>query len=172
MEIPGLGKCEFDEQYECYRSEPISLPVLNGAKCSILLEGYEGDPIVEEFHEAITNFLTAGREVLTASEPHIFKYYLDIKENIELEDDFPSISQPSEIWNFIHLGKEAIVGRRPYGDKSIYISFECNCDWEPEHGLQIVFKNGAFVNKVGPYDGHLTNSDAYADNTLENVVYR
>jgi hypothetical protein len=25
---------------------------------------------------------------------------------------------------------------------------------------------------VGPYDGHLTNSDAFADSTLENVVYR
>ena len=26
--------------------------------------------------------------------------------------------------------------------------------------------------KVGGYDGHLTNSDAYADDALEGVVYR
>jgi hypothetical protein len=65
-----------------------------------------------------------------------------------------------------------MVSRRAYGDKGVYVSIECNCDWEPEHGLQIVLKNGSEVTKVGPYDGHLTNSDAYADSTLEGVVYK
>jgi hypothetical protein len=27
------------------------------------------------------------------------------------------------------------------------------------------------VTKVGPHNGHLTNSDAYADDDLENVIY-
>jgi len=64
-----------------------------------------------------------------------------------------------------------MVSRRAYGDKGIYVSLECNCNWEPEHGLQLVFKNGSTIKKVGPYDGHLANSDAYADDRLENVVY-
>ncbi len=55
-----------------------------------------------------------------------------------------------------------MVTRRPYGDKGIYISVECGCDWEEEHGLQLVLKNGLKVNKLGGYDGHLTNSDAFA----------
>lgn len=65
-----------------------------------------------------------------------------------------------------------MVTRRPYGDKRIYISLECGCDWEREHGLQIVFKEGQYVNKLGPYDGHLTNSDAFADDALEDIVYK
>ena len=48
---------------------------------------------------------------------------------------------------------------------------ECGCDWEPEHGLELVLEDGARVTKVGPYDGHLTNAAAYADPTLESVVY-
>jgi hypothetical protein len=64
------------------------------------------------------------------------------------------------------------VARRAYGDKGIYVSVECGCDWEVEHGLQLVFKNGLKVNKLGGYDGHLTNSDAFADESLEDVVYR
>jgi hypothetical protein len=64
------------------------------------------------------------------------------------------------------------VTRRAYGDRGIYISLECECEWEEEHGLQIVFKNGLRVNKVGPYDGHVTHSDAYADKSLEDVIYR
>jgi Transposase DDE domain len=37
-------------------------------------------------------------------------------------------------------------------------------------GLQIVFKDGLCVSKVGPYDGHLTNSDAYANDEFEDVI--
>jgi hypothetical protein len=48
---------------------------------------------------------------------------------------------------------------------------ECECDWEPEHGLQIVFRDGREVTKVGPYDGHLTNSAAYANDDLDGIVY-
>jgi hypothetical protein len=172
MEIPGLRKCTFDEDQGCYVSKPISLAVLSGKKCTVLVEGYDEDPPVEDFDAAIANFLKAPNTVLTSAQSHIFRYYLDIKESVEPEDDFPSIGSPSDIWKFVQLGEEAFVSRRPHGDKSIYISLECNCDWEPEHGLQIVFKNGGIVNKIGPFDGHLTNSDAYADDTLEDVVYR
>ncbi len=62
--------------------------------------------------------------------------------------------------------------RRGTGDKGVYVSLECGCDWEQEHGLQIVFKNGLKVNKVGPFNDWLTNSDAYGDDSLEDVVYR
>jgi hypothetical protein len=64
-----------------------------------------------------------------------------------------------------------MVSRRPYGDELIYISLACAGDWEREHGLQVVFKQGLLVNKVGPFDGHLTNSDAYANKELEDVIY-
>jgi hypothetical protein len=64
-----------------------------------------------------------------------------------------------------------MVTRREHGDEGVYVSLNCECDWEEEHGLQIVFKNGLKINKVGPYDGHLTNSDAYGDESLEETVY-
>lgn len=171
MNIPELGDLTFDENYSCYGSEPLSLPVLNGARCRILVEGYEEDSVAEEFHEAIANFLSASNLVLKALEPQLCKYYLDIKHSIEPEENFPYIPSASKIWKHIYFGEESIITRRHNGDKCIYISLSGNCDWEPEHGLQIVFKNGSTVNKLGPYDGHLTNSDAYADSSLENIIY-
>ena len=89
----------------------------------------------------------------------------------ELDDEFVIIATPSDLWKHIRLGASPVVSRRPYGDKSVYVSLECECVWEEEHGLQIVFKNGLKVNKVGPFDGHLTNSDAYGDASLEEVIY-
>ena len=32
-------------------------------------------------------------------------------------------------------------------------------------------RDGRAVTKVGPFDGHLTNADAYADSSLVGVIY-
>ena len=48
---------------------------------------------------------------------------------------------------------------------------EANCDWEEEHGLMLVWRNGTTLTKVGGYDGHLTNVNAYANKKMINVVY-
>ena len=55
-----------------------------------------------------------------------------------------------------------IYGRGPTppdGDRSISISAEC--DWEVEHGLQMVFRGGGRLSRVSDQDGHLTHSDVY-----------
>jgi hypothetical protein len=103
-----------------------------------------------------------------ADEP-LFRYYKDF-EHFWLENANP-IKSADELWQHVQLGSEPMVTRRPYGDKGIYISLECSCDWEQEHGLQIVFKNGLKINKLGGYDGHLTYSDAFNNAQFEHVIY-
>ena len=172
MEIPGLGTVTKDTQFDWYDSQPLPVPVLGGMLCQVVVEGYYEDLKKDEYHAAIANFLSIRPSVLKEAEPHVFRYFQACKVNWEPEDlEFLAIQSPGDVWRHVQLGSEPMVTRRSYGDKAIYISLECGCDWEEEHGLQIVFKNGLRVNKVGPYDGHLTNSDAYADDSLEDVVY-
>jgi len=166
MNIPGLGEVAKDDSIGWHYSEPVNVEVLDGKECRIVLDGYDEDAAKEDFHSAIANFLSIPRAVLKDAEAHIYCYYQDVNAQCEPDDEeFLSIESPTEVWNHIDLGDEPIVSRCPYGERGVYVSLECNCDWEPEHGLQIVFKNGAQVSKVGPYDGHLTHKDA-------NVVYR
>jgi len=171
MNIPLLGECALDPVYDCLASAPVELPILGGNKCRFLLEGYIEDSAKPEIDGAIASFLSASFETLNAAAPHIYQYYQDIRTICTPDDDFPLIHSSSDVWAHVQFGKEAYVSRRTK-DGAVYISLECNCDWEPEHGLQIVFKDGHVVNKIGPYDGHLTNSDAYANATYENVVYK
>jgi len=50
----------------------------------------------------------------------------------------------------------------------VYFSIEGNCDWEEEHGLQLVFRDGTEVTKVGQYDGHLkTETGDVYDNGVD-----
>lgn len=173
MNIPGLGEVTKDAQFDWYYSEPINLPLLSGHECKIVIEGYDEDQRPEDFHAAIANLLVCSPSVLKAAEQYVFQYYQDVKSSIDPSgEEIPAIDSADEVWRHVELGTEPIVTRRPYGDMGIYVSIECNCDWEPEHGLQIVLKNGSRVTKVGPYDGHLTNSDAFADESLEDIVYR
>jgi hypothetical protein len=173
MEIPGLGNVTWDTKYDWYRSDPVPVPVLGGKPCRIIVEGYDEDSRKEDYHAAIANFLSVDQLVLKEAEGHVFRYYKDCNKYWGPEDkEYVMIQSAIEVWRHVRLGDEPMVSRRDSGDCGIYVSLECGCDWEEEHGLQIVFKNGLRVNKVGPYDGHLTTSDAYADDSLEEVVYR
>jgi hypothetical protein len=170
MEVPGLGDVTKDEQFGWYYSKPIPVPMFGGKQCRIVLEGYDEDESKQDFHVAIANFLSGNPAILREADESLFRYYRDFEE-WWLEDDKQPIKSADELWQHVRLGSEPMVSRRSYGDKGIYISVECGCDWEQEHGLQLVLKNGRKVNKLGGYDGHLTNSDAFDDESLEDVIY-
>lgn len=172
MDFPGLGPMVHDEDLGWHRSEPVPVPMLGGHRCRIVLQEYEEDPAPEEFHAAVRNFLSADRRVIQEAEGHVYRYYQDCNSVWEPGDDeYLDIPDPASVWNHVQFGDEALVSRRVYGDKRVYVSLSSECDWEPEHGLDIVFKEGLRVNKVGSYDGWVSNADAYGPR-FEDVVYR
>ena len=148
--------------------------MLGGTLCSFIVEEYDGDDRQEVFHDAIRAFLTIDSSVLTAAAPSIFEYYQDVMQDVAVNgwDRDVQIEGPDDVLDHVQFGHEPIVSRVEYGDHRVCMSLECECDLEPEHGLQIVFREGRAVCKIGPYDGHLTNSGATGDDTLDGVVYR
>lgn len=173
MDVPHLGEMKYDEEDGWYRSQSIRVAFLAEGKCVIVLEGYVDDNAKGDFHVTIQNLLRLDRSAIEAVSDDAFQYYHDAHENVYRdEEDQILIDTAETVWEHVDFGDEIHVSRRHFGDRQVYASIECNCDWEDECGLQIVLKNGKTVCKLGPYDGHLTNSDAYDDDTLENVVYK
>jgi hypothetical protein len=167
----GLGFVK-DPVLDRYVSKWVPVKMLNGQACRLIVEGYDGDDNQADFRIAIVNLLAADETVLREAEPYLYQYYQDCNAMWEPEDEeYVAIDSPAGVWKHIKLGTDLVVARRPSGDRKIYISLECECDWEPEHGLQLVFKNGLCASKVGPYDGHYSNADAYDDESLEDVIY-
>ena len=170
MKIPGLAPMSRDDHGR-YRSEAVSIPVLAGVACHLVIEGYDDDANREDFDAAVAAFLTLDRDALAAAAPAIFEYYQDVVYWLA-DDEVPVlIGGPDSVLDHVHPGPEVVVARDLRRDRRVYVSVECECDWEPEHGLQIVFRDGATVTKVGPFDGHLTNAAAYARDDLEGIVY-
>jgi hypothetical protein len=132
--------------------------------CEFLFEDVEEDD--PDVRSAMKALRANDRELLRAAEPHVAQYCKETRPDIELR-------KPSDVWKHVRLGFEFAVSRRDDGDAEdgVYFSLGCNCDWEQEHGLQLVIRDGRAVTKVGPFDGHVTNADAYDDPKLVGVVY-
>lgn len=173
MHIPGLGPVTRDEELGWLHSPPHRSKLLPGGEVRFVLAGYEDEPNPEDFHAAIQAFLMLGPEALAAAAPHVFAYYQDMNANwAPSSAEYVRIASPGEVWDRVQFGDEAYVCRRKRGDRGVYVALTCGCDWEPEHGLQLVFRDGRTLSRVGSADGHLTNADAYGDASLEQVIYR
>ncbi|GIE38527.1 hypothetical protein Alo02nite_14250 [Actinoplanes lobatus] len=172
MEIPGLGPVEHHEHLGSFRSAPVPVPVLGGALCRIAVEGYDGGP---DFHAAIGAFLALDRTVLTAAAPAIFEYYRDIIEEVlacgEEDELYADIPGPGQVLDYVTLGTEPLVVRDSHDDRRVYVRVACDCDWEEEHGLDLVFRDGAAITLVGPSTGTLRNLGTF-DELTEDVIYR
>lgn len=154
MEIPGLGPVVEDEAFEGYRSKAVPVAVLGGVHCEFLVQGYEEPEDREDFHAAIRSFLALDPGALTDARQSIYAYYL--KTRTVLGDELAvQIDGPDDVLEYVDLGNEPEVFRNDDGDGRIYVSLECECDWEPEHGLQLIFRDGCKLTKAGPYDGEV-----------------
>jgi hypothetical protein len=149
---------------------------LHGHPCRFVFDGVEEDPAQTEFLSvAVGNMLRLDAAGLTQVQHLVFQYY---REMLDMYDRAhrPAIlvRRAEDVWHHVSFGSELHVSRRHEDDEEdgIYFSLECNCTWEPEHGLQIVIRDGLAITKLGPFDGHLTNTDAFADPTLKGVVYK
>jgi hypothetical protein len=124
--------------------------------------------------DAVATFLTTADNALREASPHVFSYYLDTVRLVREQGwnlALPEIAEQESVWDHVSFGAEFHVDRMSEGDRQVYISIECACAWEPEHGLQLVFREGRTVSKVGPFDGHLTNASAFGRADLERAVY-
>lgn len=175
MNDPVLGPLTLDDRLGGLATTKKTVAFLGGRECRFVLEGYADDPRPDEIRRAVRDALDATPALLDAAEPHVVRYCEEMLERYEdAQRPDVTLAKPSDVWSHVQFGSVFYVSRRANGDAEdgIYLSLECNCDWEVEHGLQLVLRDGRTVSKVGPFDGHLTNADAFADRSLVGVVYR
>lgn len=146
---------------DCLISEPISIPFFDNKKLNFIFDGYENDEtFFFEADKAVSNFLEINDSEKLKISHLVFKNYTEFIEAVGDDEDLPKIENEREVWQFIYP-VEIIVTRRHRRDKDIYLQIHCNCEWEIEHGLQIVFRQGKKITRVSDVDGHSTEADAY-----------
>lgn len=106
---------------------------------------------------------------------HVFAYYKDYRQAVGgedwLDEEMGVPETPVDIWKYVTPSTEIDITQGHRSDENWYVVMEANCEWEEEHGIMLVWRNGKTLSKVGGYDGHITNTHAYADDSLIDVVY-
>jgi hypothetical protein len=171
MESQTLGTLLFNTDSECLKSSTVKVPALGNIECTFIFPELDQDADVfpNEFETAVRNFLRLPDGWLESCSPYLWEYYRDMIELIG-EEDIDPIDADDDILTRIELDS-VIEVRRDCDESEVYVSFGGGCDWEIEHGLQITLRNGNVLAKVGDYDGHVSNADAYDREDLRNVVY-
>lgn len=160
-----VGKLSQNEKFEdWWKGGPIHVPLVE-AELPISFIDFtpeEDADFLVEADNALANFLELSSFYRLQMVKHIHDYFLEFSEYLDAKT-FPEKMvdvQQLTIWNFVYP-TEIFVTRREFNDRDIYIVLACECEWDKEHGLQLVFRKGMKLTRVSDQDGHVTHADAY-----------
>lgn len=151
-----LTQGEFDDLWE---SKPVKLPFYNNLQIPIKYKDFvpsEDKSFLKEADEAVQIFLSKTEADRLSWSKHIHQNCIDFLEMVEEDDSIEEWKRipKNDIWNHLDI-QEIHVSREPYEDKGIYIQLICDCEWEEEHGLQLVFNKNGDLIRVSAIDGHI-----------------
>ena len=162
MRIEQLGELSPDEHIpEWLVSKKVDVPYFPGPKLRFVFDGLGGDDAPEEFASAVRRFLALTVHERDHAAQYVFTNYRETCEAIGADEVGVNIDGPADVWNHVRPD-EIFVKRRHSGDRKVYVQITAECAWEPEHGLQIVYREGSELKRVSEQDGHLTYVDAFA----------
>jgi hypothetical protein len=158
-----VGPLTEDESIaEWLRSEVVPIPYFDNKKLAVTFMDIEPEGIAET-DDALRNFFALTSDDRLRISDLVYKNYTDFLDEVDfdgIEEGLSDIKEDREIWNFVYP-TDIYVSKRHRRDKDIYICISCECGWEEEHGLQLVFRQGKTLTRISAEDGHLTEADAY-----------
>ncbi len=154
-----LGRVRPDDYGDTWFAAPLSIPYFDGRALPVLLQDI-GPSDAKRIDAALANFLALTREDRLAASPAVLANCKEFLEAIGPDDEADKamygISDPAEIWQHVSNEELQVVKDDSDGEPAIYIALACACDWEREHGLQLVYRDGRTLTRVSAQDGHVT----------------
>ncbi|WP_426491964.1 DUF6985 domain-containing protein [Hymenobacter sp. 102] len=158
-----VGLLVQDDNFEdWWQSQPVPVPFFDHMPLTVILSGATAPTASDlaDLDDCLRNFLALGPADRLAASGLVWANYQEMVDAVGEEELDVSISAPAEVWAQVRPG-DIHISWRDRRDQDVYLSIECGCGWEEEHGLQLVFRRGRMLTRVSQYDGHLTEADAY-----------
>ena len=161
-----LGEMVPRDFEDWWQGRDLELPFFDHQPLPVVFMGVHPglDPqFAKDADAALRAFLAkTSADRLRASRP-VFDNCQEFMEAVGVNEDnqaMAELQKVEDIWRFVHP-QTVYLSRRSRRDLSVYLHISCQCDWEEEHGLQLVFRRGQDLVRVSAEDGHVTESDAY-----------
>jgi len=152
MNVQALGPLSVHPDVdEWLISEPVAVPYFDGLLMTFALMGFE-DIDESRVESAVSVFLSLTAEDRHADAPDVFRNYRDSIDHYEDDLDL-NIDSPGKVWDFVQPTE--ILVKSGFREETVYVYILAECDWEIEHGLQLIYKDGSKLVKVsGQGEGH------------------
>ncbi len=157
---PLTQDASFADWYEA--DAALGMPFFDGLPLGVTFIGVEAGTeaaFVADADDALRAFrqlTTTDRRAVSTQIMRNYRQRLDEGDFEPLEVDE---ADADSIWRFVHP-TQMYLSRRARRDHDVYVHIDCNCQWEQDHGLQLVFRRGRLLTRVSGIDGHLTTADA------------
>lgn len=136
-----------------YESEPVLIPYL-GQKLKITFTKGTDSSFMEGAEVVLKRFFQLTTQDQNKDSEKVERYYqASVKESIAKP---LAIKQAKDIWLFT-TPKDVIIEQNING--KFYVTISCECEWEQEHGLQLVFREGKKLTRSTGHDGQLEDWD-------------
>lgn len=149
--LPSLGKLRQDPNVpQWWDTRPIPVSFCSGKAVPFCVRTQaKGDVYPPDVDEAVRNFLALTDEDRLAASGRVFGYYRRVVEVIPDVD--LGIAEAADVWE--HLRAEGVsVDRDVAADGEGYVRVVYQCDWDSEHGFQILLRHGTAVTLVGEHE--------------------
>jgi len=165
--IVGVLKLNDQLGEALWESELIEIPFFDNRKLRVLFEAEDLDDSegIELLDRAIGEFLRKSISDRLSLSESVYKNCMDSLNCLgymERDKSLWDIQNPNEVWNYV-VPNEIYVMSASDLEENAHVVIHCECEWELEHGLQLVFEDGKDITRISGIDGHLTDD---ADNNL------
>ena len=170
IESAALGAMRRDQFDDWWIAPAQPLGFFDGTPIDIRYIGFhpdDDDRFIAEADAVVGQLLGMTAVDRLAASPHVHRNCIDFLEAVEPDDDdapMLALASPDEVWRFVQP-TAVYVSRDPYRDRRVYARVCCRCDWETEHGLQLVFDDAGKLVRISADDGHIHgwNGDGMID---------
>jgi hypothetical protein len=163
IELSLIGELDRVSSFDdWWTSEPVTIPYFDQSLPVTFMGFNPQDPAQQDHlrkaNDAVAAFLHLQESDRMRASELVNQNCQEYIEAVGVEDwneAMASIVDPNLVWQYVHP-REVLIS---YSEKrnSIFIVLSCECDWEEEHGLQLVYQDGITLVRVSEQDGHYTD---------------
>lgn len=125
-----------------------------------------------EAQEALAAFLSLTNEQRLSEPSLVYQYYQDFRGVGDfadwLDEEMGVLTDDETIWARVSLD---FLDVRQGINGLWYVVAAGDCDWDREHGIMMVWLQGAALTRVGPDDGDLGDYDREGEADQTSVIY-
>jgi hypothetical protein len=130
-----------------FESEPFEIPYFENMALKVGFVEAKHQPYLDIADRVLENFLKLNSTDKIRNSEMVYHYFKKTLRNGSTNN----ISNIQDIWNFVKP-TDIIIHWDENND--FFLCVSCDCEWEKEHGLQLVFKNGETLTRASGHDGH------------------